>query len=127
MNETIPDEWNAIPGARGCTPQACSFRDNISDLRKLGVSQVFGISTQSPAYQAEVHERLHLPYDLLSDEHCEFQKALNLPTFEWEGTSLLKRSSIAVKDGKVVKSFYPVFPSDRGVIDVIEWLNTEQK
>ncbi|EXJ54736.1 hypothetical protein A1O7_10077 [Cladophialophora yegresii CBS 114405] len=125
-NEIVPDSWNAIPGARGCTPQACSFRDNLPHLRSLGVSHIYGISTQSPSYQAEVRERLHLPYDLLSDENLHFQWGLKLPTFEWEGGKVLRRSMIALRDGKVVKWWYPVFPPDRGVDDLIEWLKEEQ-
>ncbi|RVX70953.1 hypothetical protein B0A52_06111 [Exophiala mesophila] len=121
-NEKIPDSWNGIPGARGCTPQACSFRDNFSQLRSLGVTAVYGISTQSPAYQAEVHARLHLPYDLLSDEDLTFQQTLHLPTFEWNDTKVLKRSMIAVEGGRIVKWWYPIFPPDRGVDDLIEWL-----
>ncbi|EXJ83135.1 hypothetical protein A1O1_06754 [Capronia coronata CBS 617.96] len=121
-NETVPDFWNSIPGARGCTPQACSFRDNLPQLRALGVDQIYGISTQSPAYQAEVHDRLHLPYDLLSDEKLEFQQGLNLPTLDWHGQKLLRRSMIAIQDGKVAKWWYPVFPPDRGVDDLIAWL-----
>lgn len=121
-NEDIPDSWNAIPGARGCTPQACSFRDHFSQLRSLGVAAVYGISTQSPAYQAEVHRRLHLPYDLLSDEKLTFQQTLQLPTFDWNETKVLKRSMVAVQGGKIVKWWYPVFPPDRGVEDVVEWL-----
>ena len=118
----MPDSWNAIAGARGCTPQACSFRDNLSQLHSLGVSQVFGISTQSPEYQAEVHERLHLSYEVLSDEKLEFQQGLDLPTFEWEGNKVLRRSMIAIQDGKVIKWWYPVFPPDRGVDALIAWL-----
>ncbi|OCT48030.1 redoxin domain-containing protein [Cladophialophora carrionii] len=125
-NEIVPDSWNAIPGARGCTPQACSFRDNLPQLRSLGVSHIYGISTQSPSYQAEVRERLHLPYDLLSDENLDFQRGLKLPTFEWEGGKVLRRSMIALRDGKVIKWWYPVFPPDRGVDDLIEWLKAEQ-
>lgn len=123
-NETIPDSWNSIPGARGCTPQACSFRDNMPQLTSLGVKKIFGISTQSPDYQAEVHDRLHLPYDLLSDEKLELQQGLNLPTFDWEGKKLIRRLSFAVEDGKITKWWYPVFPPDKGVDDVIEWLKT---
>jgi len=126
-NETVPSSWNAIPGARGCTPQACSFRDSLSELKSLGVSNIFGISTQSPAYQAEVHERLHLPYDLLSDENLEFQKALKLPTFEWEGGKVLRRSMIVLQKGRVIKWFYPVFPPDKGVEDLIAWLKEQQR
>jgi len=123
----VPDSWNSIPGARGCTPQACSFRDNLPQLRSLGVSHIFGVSTQSPAYQAEVQSRLNLPYDLLSDEILEFQEALKLPTFEWEGGKVLRRSMIAVEGGKVIKWWYPVFPPDRGVDDLIEWLKSQDK
>lgn len=118
----MPDSWNSIPGARGCTPQACSFRDSFSELKGLGVSQVFGISTQSPSYQAEVHERLHLPYDLLSDEDLRLQQALLLPTIDWDGGKLLRRVTMAIQDGKIVKVWYPVFPPDKSTEDVVAWL-----
>jgi peroxiredoxin len=121
-NETVPDTWNAIPGARGCTPQACSFRDSFNEIQGLGVSQVYGISTQTSTYQAEVHERLHLPYDLLSDKKLELQKALNLPTFEWEGKKVLKRVTMAIEKGRVVKVWYPVFPPDKATSEVVSWL-----
>jgi peroxiredoxin len=124
--ETVPDSWNAIPGARGCTPQACSFRDSFSDIKGLGVSQVFGVSTQSPSYQAEVHERLHLPYDLLSDENLQLQKTLNLPTIDWDGGKLLRRVTLAIRDGKIVNVWYPVFPPDKSAEQVVTWLK-EQK
>lgn len=91
-------------------------------LKSLGVGQIFGISTQSPDYQAEVHGRLHLPYDLLSDEKLDFQQALDLPTFEWEGKKVIRRLSMAIEQGKVLKWWYPVFPPDKGVDHVIEWL-----
>ncbi|KAK5192209.1 hypothetical protein LTR99_004076 [Exophiala xenobiotica] len=104
---------------------------NLAELKELtvvfcyprtGVSRIYGISTQSPDYQAEVHKRLHLPYDLLSDENLAFQRGLNLPTFEWEGEKVLRRSMIAIQDGMVIKWWYPVFPPDRGVDDLIAWL-----
>lgn len=123
-NETVPDSWNSIPGARGCTPQACSFRDNLPQLTSYGVSQIYGISTQPSLYQAEVHERLHLPYDLLSDEQLTFQRGLDLPTFEWEGKKVLRRSMLAVENGRIIKWWYPVFPPDRGVEDVLHWLTS---
>ncbi|TKA60956.1 hypothetical protein B0A49_12394 [Cryomyces minteri] len=126
-NEVVPDSWNAIPGARGCTPQACSFRDAIAPLKKLGVDNVFGMSTQDTAYQAEAKDRLHLPYELLSDESCAFVERLGLPTFEWEGKRVCKRLSMAVLDGKVVKVWYPVFPPDSNAQIVVEWLETEYK
>ncbi len=96
-DETVPDTWDAIPGARGCTPQACSFRDSYGELRWAGVSQVYGLSTQDTAYQMEAKGRLALPYDLLSDERLEFVRALGLPTFEWEGRELVKRVTLAVE------------------------------
>ncbi|KAF8063963.1 redoxin family protein [Lyophyllum atratum] len=120
--ETIPEAWNLIPGARGCTPQACSFRDSSTELLGLGVQHIFGLSTQDTPYQMEVKERLHLPYDLLSDEGLEWARALTLPTFDWEGKTLVKRMVIAVEDGKIVKTWYPVFPSDRSAQLVIDWL-----
>ena len=122
LNEKIPPSWNAIPGARGCTPQACSFRDAFDFLTSLGVKQVFGVSTQSPDYQAEVHKRLGLPYDLLSDQKLRFVQAMNLPTFEWEGNKVIRRLTIAIKDGKVVKVWYPVFPPDGSARQVVDWL-----
>lgn len=125
--ETVPDSWNSIPGARGCTPQACSFRDLSQEFLQLGVSHIFGLSTQDTAYQQEVKERLHLPFPLLSDENLEFTKALNLPTFVWEENKVLKRLTMAIRDGKVVKVWYPVFPPDKNASDVVQWLRMEYK
>lgn len=122
--EIIPESWNLIPGARGCTPQACSFRDSFVELQRLGVDRVFGLSTQDTEYQTEVKGRLHLPYDLLSDERLECVRALNLPTFNWEGKKVVKRLVMAVENGKVVKTWYPIFPPDRNVLDVVEWLKS---
>ena len=106
------EEWDAIPGARGCTPQACSFRDEhvrfaAADLR------VLGLSTQDTAYQQEATERLHLPYPLLSDERLELATALGLPTFEVDGITLLKRLTLFLHDGAIESVIYPVFPPDR--------------
>ena len=120
----MPDEWNQIPGARGCTPQACSFRDASKELLELGVSHIFGVSTQDTPYQQELKERVHLPYQILSDEKLELVKALNLPTFEFNGLTLIKRLTLAVEDGAIVKVWYPVFPSDKNVVEVLEWLRT---
>jgi len=125
--ETIPDEWNSIPGARGCTPQACSFRDLLPELKSHGVANVFGLSTQSTAYQSEVKQRVALTYDLVSDEKLEVAKALKLPTFEWEGNTLIRRLTLAVEDGKVKKVWYPVFPPDKSAAEVLEWLEKEYK
>lgn len=126
-DEVVPDDWNAIPGARGCTPQACSFRDRLPELKSLGVARLFGLSTQSTEYQREVHDRLHLPYDLLSDEDLAFQRALNLPTFTWEGKTLVRRLSLAIEGAKIVKWWYPIFPPDSNVGHVITWLEQRKQ
>lgn len=120
--ENIPDEWNAIPGARGCSPQACSFRDAMNDLRAQGVKSIFGLSTQDTAYQSEAKVRLHLSYDLLSDEKLEFTNATKFPTFEYQGKTLTKRTVLMIEDGKIVKCFYPVFPSDAAASMALGWL-----
>jgi peroxiredoxin len=125
-NEAITDDWNAIPGARGCTPQACSFRDACDDFKAHGVSRIFGASTQDTPYQQEVRDRTHLPYDLLSDEKQEMIKALKLPVFKWKGTTLIKRLSMTIEDGKIVKVFYPVFPPDQSANEVLNWLKERQ-
>ena len=117
----LPDGWNEIPGARGCTPQSCSFRDNFEKLKSLNAN-VYGISTQSTNYQKEVKERLHLPYEILSDENLELTKKLNLPTFEIENMILTKRITLICKDSKIIKFFYPVFPPDKNVDEVISWI-----
>ena len=118
----LPGGWNEIPGARGCTPQACGFRDHFAELTALGVIHVFGISTQTTAYQREAAERLHLPFPLLSDAAGELTEMLDLPTFEAEGETLLKRLTLVARDGLVEKVFYPVFPPDRNAIDVVDYL-----
>jgi peroxiredoxin len=117
-----PEGWDFIPGARGCTPQSCAFRDHFADLRAKGVTHVFGLSTQDPAYQREAAERLHLPFALLSDERLAFANALGLPTFETAGMVLLKRLTLVIDDGVITKAFYPVFPPDRSAADVLDWL-----
>ena len=121
-DQELPTGWNAIPGARGCTPQSCAFRDHYQELKDLGVAELFGLSTQDTAYQQEAVERLHLPFEILSDEKLELTKALKLPTFEVDGMQLIKRITLIARDGKIVKMFYPVFPSDRNAGEVIEWL-----
>jgi peroxiredoxin len=117
-----PEGWDLIPGARGCTPQTCAFRDHFAELNALGVEHLFGLSTQDPAYQKEVAERLHLPFPILSDEHFKLTEALRLPTFETHGMTLLKRLTLVLKDGLIEHVFYPVFPPDRNAGDVIAWL-----
>lgn len=110
-NTSLPDGWDQIPGARGCTPQSCAYRDHYQELKVLG-AKVFGLSTQTTEYQAEMANRLHLPFLILSDENLEFQQALNLPTFEIAGMTLLKRLTLIVTGGVVTDVHYPVFPSD---------------
>ncbi len=117
-----PPGWDLIPGARGCTPQSCSFRDHFAELKKLGVQHLFGLSTQEPDYQREAAERLHLPFPILSDEHLKLTHAMMLPTFETSGMTLLKRFTLVIDDGVVKHVFYPVFPPDRSAADVIDWL-----
>ncbi len=118
-----PDGWDMIPGARGCTPQSCSFRDHFVELKALGVDHVFGLSTQDSEYQREAAERLHLPFPLLSDEHLKLTRAMNLPTFETAGMTLLKRFTLLLMEGRVQHVFYPVFPPDRSASDVIDFLS----
>jgi peroxiredoxin len=118
-----PDGWDMIPGARGCTPQTCSFRDHFAELKALGVDHLFGLSTQSPDYQQEAADRLHLPFAILSDEQLKLTRVMDLPTFETGGMTLLKRFTLVINDGVVEHVFYPVFPPDRSAADVIEWLS----
>lgn len=120
-------DWDAIPGARGCTPQACSFRDRHEDLRSLGVDNLFGLSTQRTDYQREAVERLHLPYPLLSDHRLSLASALRLPTFEAGGTVLLKRLIMIVEDGVIATVIYPVFPPDRSADLVADWLRAHPR
>ncbi len=118
-----PDGWDMIPGARGCTPQSCSFRDHYAELKGLGVDQLFGLSTQSTNYQREAAERLHLPFAILSDAGLKLTRALDLPTFEAGGETLLKRFTLVIDDGRIGHVFYPVFPPDQSAADVIAWLS----
>jgi peroxiredoxin len=117
----VPD-WDEIPGARGCTPESCGFRDHHAELLAAGASAVFGLSTQPTAYQREAAERLALPFALLSDEQLELTRALRLPTFEAAGQTLIKRLTLLVTDGRVERVWYPVFPPDRHAGEVLGWL-----
>jgi peroxiredoxin len=119
----LPEGWNAIPGARGCTPQSCSFRDHFAELRALDTG-VFGLSAQSTADQCEARERLHLPFALLSDEALKLKTALRLPTFHADGMELYRRLTLIVEDARIVKVFYPVFPPDRSAEETLAWLHT---
>jgi peroxiredoxin/catechol 2,3-dioxygenase-like lactoylglutathione lyase family enzyme len=118
----LPPGWDDIPGARGCTPQSCSFRDHFAELKELGVAHVFGLSTQDTGYQREAAERLHLPFPILSDAELKFARALRLPTFAVAGMTLLKRMVLVIDDGVISKVFYPVFPPDKSAADVVAWL-----
>jgi peroxiredoxin len=120
----VPAAWNAIPGARGCTPQSCAFRDHHAELQGLG-ARVFGLSIQDTDYQREVVERLQLPFPLLSDEDLLLTRGLKLPTFAFEGETLLKRLTLVLSDGRIEKVFYPVFPPDRNAEEVIDWLREQ--
>ncbi|HXC31021.1 MAG TPA: peroxiredoxin [Verrucomicrobiae bacterium] len=120
-----PPGWDMIPGARGCTPQTCAFRDHFAELQALGVSRLFGLSTQDSAYQREAASRLHLPFAILSDDELRLTRALRLPTFQTSGMTLLKRLALVVCDAKIEHVFYPVFPPDRNASDVIAWLKAE--
>ena len=120
-----PPGWDAIPGARGCTLQSCGFRDHHRELLDLG-AEVFGLSTQTTAYQQEMAERLHLPFEVLSDADLRFAGALRLPTFQVAGEdgvmTLIKRLTLVLRDGRIEYVFYPVFPPDRSAADTIAWL-----
>ena len=105
-----------------CTPQACSFRDAAKDFLAHGVSHIFGASTQDTPYQQEVKERIHLPYELLSDAKLDMVNALTLPTLDWQGKKLIKRLTLVIEDAKIVQVFYPVFPPDKSAQEVLDWL-----
>ena len=117
-----PTGWDQIPGARGCTPQSCAFRDHFDELTRLGVAHLYGLSTQDTAYQREAATRLHLPFALLSDEKLTLTYALKLPTFSVAGMTLLKRMALVVDDSRITKVFYPVFPPDKNAAEVVAWL-----
>jgi peroxiredoxin len=118
----LPERWDSIPGARGCTPEACSFRDHYAELQAAGASAVYGLSSQSSEYQAELAERLRLPFEILSDEHHELVAALHLPTFTAGGELLYKRLTMIVTAGRIEHVFYPIFPPNRHAAEVLGWL-----
>ena len=124
--QPLPDGWNDIPGARGCTPQSCSFRDHFAELKQLGVAHLYGLSTQDTAYQSEAVQRLHLPFSILSDRRLELTRALKLPTFSVAGMTLLKRMALVIDDGVITKIFYPVFPPDKNAQEVLAWLRASR-
>jgi peroxiredoxin len=118
---TVPSNWDEIPGARGCTPQSCSMRDHYKEVKALG-AEIFGLSTQTTEYQKEAVDRLHLPFEILSDVDLKLTHALNLPTFTFDGMVLVKRLTLVVKDGNIEKVFYPVFPPDKHGEQIVAWL-----
>ena len=119
---SLVDDWDMIPGARGCTPQTCSFRDLFAELKAAGAARVFGLSTQSNEYQTEMAGRLHLPFPVLSDEKLEMTRALKLPTMAVAGLTLIKRMALIIDDARITHVFYPVFPPDQNASDVLAWL-----
>lgn len=125
-DEPVPAGWDEIPGARGCTPEACRFRDLHAELRETG-AQVFGLSTQTTEFQREIVGRLQLPYALLSDARLAFSRALVLPTFSFNGADLIKRLTLVIQDGVIEDVFYPVFPPDRHADNVLSWLRQRRR
>jgi len=123
--QASPSGWDGIPGARGCTPQSCGFRDHFAELRRLGVTQLFGLSTQDTDYQREAVERLHLPFAILSDADLKLTRALDLPTFTVDGMTLVRRMAWVIDDGVIRHVFYPVFPPDKNAEEVVRWIEQQ--
>ena len=123
--EPLPTGWDEIPGARGCTPQSCAFRDHFAELEALGAG-VLGLSAQPLADQIELAHRVGLPYPVLSDPGLKLAEALRLPTFEVAGMRLYRRLTLIARHGEIVKVFYPVFPPDRNAADVVDWLSAHR-
>jgi peroxiredoxin len=124
--EPSPAGWDDIPGARGCTPQSCAFRNSLAEFRDLGAS-VLGISAQAPAEQAEFAEREHIPFPLLADPGLKLAVTLRFPTFEVEAMTLYRRLTLVAREGRIVKAFYPVFPPDRNAAEVLGWLRGDDE
>jgi peroxiredoxin len=123
----LPEGWDGIPGARGCTPQACAFRDHHAELIAAGADRVFGLSTQDTDYQREAALRLHLPFPLLSDAALRLTTALRLPVMLVGGATLLQRMALIIEDGVIAHVFYPVFPPDQNAAEVLGWLRAQQE
>ena len=121
----LPEGWDEIPGARGCTPQNCAFRDHYAELLSAGADRVFGLSTQDTSYQSEAAERLHLPFPILSDAALRLTTALKLPVMLVDGGTLLQRMALIIDDGVITHVFYPVFPPDRNALEVLAWLRAQ--
>ncbi len=125
-DQQLPAGWDEIPGARGCTPQSCSFRDHFNEMKALD-TLVFGLSTQTTEYQQEMAQRLNLPFEVLSDAELAFTKKLRLPTFEVGSKILIKRLTLILEKAEIVKLFYPVFPPDKNAEEVVAWLSKERR
>lgn len=124
----LPDGWDAIPGARGCSTEACDFRDHLDLLREAGAARVFGLSSQSAEYQAELVERLRLPFEMISDERLQLADALKLPTFSAPGHDrLYSRLTLVLRDGRIEHAFYPIFPPNEHAQQVLDWLKEHQQ
>ena len=119
----LPEGWDDIPGARGCTPESCGFRDLHAELLAAGAARVFGLSSQTSDYQREAVERLHLPFAMLSDEHLALAGALGLPTFTVAGMTLYRRLTMIISDGVIEHVFYPIFPPNQHAQEVLDWLH----
>jgi peroxiredoxin (alkyl hydroperoxide reductase subunit C) len=124
---SLVDDWDMIPGARGCTPQTCAFRDLHKVMIAAGAARVFGLSTQDTAYQKEAAERMHLPFPLLSDEKLALSNALRLPMMQVADMTLIKRLALVIDDGRIAKVFYPVFPPNRNAGEVLAWLEQNRR
>lgn len=122
----LPEGWDSIAGARGCTPESCGFRDHFTQIKDAGAASVFGLSTQDTAYQREAAQRLRLPFPLLSDASLQLASALRLPTMEIDGRTLLKRLTLVIDSGRISTAFYPVFPPDRHAEEVLAWLEANR-
>jgi peroxiredoxin len=120
--DVIPEGWEEVPGARGCTPESCGFRNHYDELRDNGVRAVFGLSTQTREYQREARDRLELPFEMLSDSGWELTNELDLPTFSIEGDDYLQRLTLVVTGARIEHVFYPVFPPDEHANEVLEWV-----
>ena len=118
----LPDGWDEIPGARGCTSEACGFRDNFDALRNASVNAIYGMSTQDTAYQSELVDRLHLPYAMLSDTNLMLRDAMAFPAFEVNGMALYKRMTLVLNGSTIEHVFYPVFPPNEHATRIVEWL-----
>jgi peroxiredoxin len=120
----LPEGWDLIPGARGCTPQTCGFRDRYQELSNLGI-EVLGCSTQTTEYHREMTTRLMVPFEVLSDAEFQLCDSLRLPTFEVEGVRLLKRLTLVIRQGRIEHVFYPVFPPNESVEEVLRWFKRQ--